>query len=98
MNWNWLKSGMKYKTADDVAYTVKKTNKRTGEVTTVTKYKKQKSTRMAETDDANTLVSKAKHPMELVYADYANSMKSLANKARLESIKTGKINQSATKL
>lgn len=90
------KGSLVYKTADDVAYTVKKINKRTGEVTTVTKNKKQKSTRMAETDDANTLVSKAKHPMELVYADYANSMKSLANKARLESVKTGKIKYSAT--
>ena len=43
-----------------------------------------KSTRMAETDDANTLVSPNKHAMELVYADYANSMKALANKARKE--------------
>ena len=80
-----------YKTADDVSYTVKKTNKRTGETTEVTKYKHQKSTRMAETDDANTLVSDSKHPMELVYADYANSMKALANRARLEMISTGKI-------
>ena len=66
-------------------------NKRTGEVTEVTKLRTQKSTKMAETDDANTLVSKYKHPMELVYADYANSMKSLANKARLEMANTGKI-------
>ena len=80
-----------YKTADDVEYTIKKTNKRTGEVTEVTKLRTQKSTKMAETDDANTLVSKYKHPMELVYADYANSMKSLANKARLEMANTGKI-------
>lgn len=80
-----------YKTADDVSYTVKKTNKRTGETTEVTKYKHQKSTRMAETDDAYTLVSDKKHPMELVYADYANSMKALANRARLEMISTGKI-------
>lgn len=80
-----------YKTADDVSYTVKKTNKRTGETTDVTKYKHQKSTRMAETDDAYTLVSDKKHPMELVYADYANSMKALANRARLEMISTGKI-------
>lgn len=84
-----------YKTADDVAYTVNKTNKRTGEITTVTKYRQQKSTKMAETDDAYSLVSKSKHPMEIVYADYANSMKALANKARLESIKTGKIKYSA---
>ena len=80
-----------YKKADDVEYTVKKINKRTGEVTEVTKLRTQKSTKMAETDDANTLVSKYKHPMELVYADYANSMKSLANKARLEMANTGKI-------
>lgn len=80
-----------YKTADDARYTVKKTNKRTGEVTEVTKTRTQKSTKMAETDDANTLVSQYKHPMELVYADYANSMKSLANQARKEMVNTGKI-------
>ena len=85
-----------YKTADDVAYNVKKINKRTGEVTTVTKYRKQKSTKMAETDDAYSLVSEARHPMERIYADYANSMKALANKARLESVKTGKIEYSKT--
>ena len=84
-----------YKTADDVAYNVTKINKRTGEVTTTTKFRKQKSTKMAETDDANTLVSKARHPMELIYADYANSMKALANKARLEVIKTGKVQYSS---
>ncbi len=83
-----------YKTADDVSYDVKKINKRTGEVTTVTKYRTQKSTRMAETDDANSLVSEARHPMERIYADYANSMKALANKARIEAVKTGKIEYS----
>lgn len=80
-----------WKTADDVNYTVKKTNKRTGEVTEVTKQHMQKSTNMAETDDAYTLVSKRRHPMELVYADYANSMKSLANEARKLEMSTGKI-------
>lgn len=94
-NPNKPKGSLVYKTADDVAYDVKKINKHTGEVTTTTKYRKQKSTKMAETDDAYSLVSKAKHPMEMVYADYANSMKALANKARLESIKTGKIKYSA---
>ena len=84
-----------YKTADDVSYTVTKTNKRTGEVTTSTKYRMQKSTRMAETDDANTLVSEYKYPMEIVYADYANSMKSLANQARKELMSTGKISYSS---
>lgn len=90
------KGSLVYKTADDAVYTYNKVNKRTGEVTTVTKTKMQKSTRMAETDDAMTLVSEAKHPMEIVYADYANSMKALGNKARLEMISTGKIQYSAS--
>lgn len=85
-----------FKVADDVSYQVTKTNKRTGETTTVTKYRMQKSTRMAETDDAMTLVSEARHPMELIYADYANSMKSLANKARIEMSNTGKIEYNKT--
>lgn len=85
-----------YQVADDVAYDVKKTNKRTGEVTTVTKYRMQKSTKMAETDDAYSLVSDGRHAMEEVYADYANSMKSLANKARLEIANTGKIAYSSS--
>lgn len=50
-----------------------------------------KSTRMAEADDAYDLVSPFKHPMEILYADYANSMKSLANKARKEIIRTGNL-------
>lgn len=85
-----------YKTADDVSYEVTKTNKRTGETTTTTKYRTQKSTRMAETDDAYTLVSDGRHPMEMLYADYANSMKSMANEARKLMISTGKIKYSAT--
>lgn len=85
-----------YKVADDVTYTYQKTNKRTGELTTVTKNKTQKSTRMAETDDAYSLVSEARHPMEMVYADYANSMKALANKARKEMVRTGKIQYSSS--
>lgn len=59
-------------------------------------FKKDKSTRMAETDDAYTLVSTSKHPMELIYADYANDMKALGNKARLELKNTGKIAYSAS--
>lgn len=79
---------------------VKRVDSKTGDVTFTnkdgsivyrTKTKTQPSTRMAETDDAYTLVSPAKHTMELLYADYANSMKSLANKARLEMVSTGKI-------
>ncbi len=85
-----------YKTADNVSYQVQKVNKRTGEVTAVTKYRTQKSTRMAETDDAYSLVSDDRHPMEMLYADYANSMKSLANKARTQMVSTGKIAYSAS--
>lgn len=55
----------------------------------------EKSTKMAETFDANSIVSKAKHPMELEYANYANSMKDLANKARLEMVNAGKTKYSA---
>lgn len=51
---------------------------------------------MAETDDAMTLVSKSRHPMELLYADYANSMKALANKARVESAKTSNLQYNPT--
>lgn len=80
-----------YKDSDDAEYTVTRTNKRTGETTQITKTRMQKSTKMAETDDANTLVSQYKHPMELVYADYANSMKALANQARKEMVNTGKV-------
>ena len=83
-----------YKTADDLEYTVTRKNKRTGEVTTITKTRTQQSTRMAEADDAYSLVSDARHPMEIVYADYANSMKSLANNARKEMYNTGKIEYS----
>ena len=46
---------------------------------------------MGDTDDAYTLVSSNRYPMEIVYADYANSMKAMANKARLEMVHTGKI-------
>lgn len=93
-----------YDPADKAAYEkykpIKKRDPETGEITYTNKagditYKletrHQKSTKMAETDDAYTLVSGARHDMELVYADYANSMKSLANQARIEMKTTGKI-------
>lgn len=85
-----------YKTADDLEYQVSKVNRRTGEVTTVTKQRTQKSTRMAETSDARTLISDADTPMERAYAEYANKMKSLANQSRLEMVNTGKIAYSKT--
>ena len=66
------------------------TNK-AGDITYKVGTRQQQSTRMAETDDAYSLVSGERHAMEMIYADYANSMKSLANKARLEVANTGKI-------
>lgn len=47
-----------------------------------------KSTQMAETTDAKTLVSKYKWPMEMLYANHANEMKALANSARKEILAT----------
>lgn len=87
---------LSWKTADDLYYTVTKTNKKTGEVTTEQKMRTQPSTKMAETDDARTLISKANTPMENAYADYANKMKSLANQARKVMVNTGKIEYSAS--
>lgn len=80
-----------YRRADDADYTTTKVDKRTGEIIEEHKVRTQKSTNMAETDNAMTLVSEYRHPMELIYADYANTMKSLANQARVEISKTGKI-------
>ena len=57
---------------------------------------KQVSNNMSETDDAMTLVSKSAHPMEIIYANYANSMKSLANKARMEYTRTGNLKYNAS--
>ncbi|MBS6180559.1 MAG: hypothetical protein KH921_07200 [Erysipelotrichaceae bacterium] len=54
----------------------------------------QKSTKMAETRDARSLSSGT--PQEEAYADYANTMKSLGNKARKEMVNTGKIAYSAS--
>ena len=85
-----------YKTADDAYYTRTKVNKKTGEIKTITKERTQWSTNMAETDDAYSLVSDARHPMELIYAQYANDMKAMANEARKEIVRSGKIAYSAT--
>ena len=57
----------------------------TGATTKSGKTVMQKSTKMAATDDANTLVKG--YPMEKAYADYANFCKGLGNEARLESLR-----------
>lgn len=61
-----------------------------------TKERTIKSTRMGETDDAMTLVSSSRHPMEMLYADYANSMKAMANKARKAMVSTGNLESNPT--
>ena len=64
-----------YKIVDDPTWVDKK-----GKVHVRT----QRSTQMAETKDAYTLVSSANTPAERAYANYANKLKALANTARKE--------------
>lgn len=67
--------------------------------TTVEELKKVRSTKMMETDDATTLVFDKSNQMEMVYANYANGMKSMANEARKEAMLTPnlKYDRDATK-
>lgn len=73
-----------WKTSNDIYVNAK------GETVT----RMQRSTKMAETKDAHTLSSGT--PQEELYADYANSMKALANQARKSMVNTGKIAYSAS--
>lgn len=84
-----------YKTADDLYYETSRVNKKTGEVITKQKMRTQKSTQMAETDDAYTLVSYRRTRAELAYAEFANKLKSLANEAHKEMKATGTLKYSA---
>lgn len=63
------------------------TDPKTGKVRT----RMQKSTQMAEVDDARKLVSDVRSPQEMAYADYANKLKAMANEARKEMVYTGEI-------
>lgn len=54
------------------------------------------STKMAETNDARTLISDLDTPVERAYADYANYMKSLANNARRVAMNTKENKRSST--
>ena len=67
-----------------------------GTITYRTKTRTINSTNMAETNDAHTLVSSSRHPMEILYADYANSMKAMANQARKEMVRTGNLESNPT--
>ena len=84
---------------------VKRTNPDTGEVTYTnragdityrTNTRTQRSTNMAEADDARSLISALQHPKEIAYAEYANSMKSLANQARKTMMATKEMDRDKT--
>jgi hypothetical protein len=64
--------------------TVTKTNKRTGEVTTVEKEEPytEKIAKLASVDDARAFMSKNPTPIEVIYADHSNALKGMANEAR----------------
>ena len=87
------------KVVDEKTGKVRFTNK-TGELEYNVNEKRQKTTKMAATDDAYTLVSDKRWPMELLYADYANKLKALANQARKEYLYTGEMKKdpAATKI
>lgn len=76
---------------------VKRKDKKTGEYVLTDKNAMQKSTMMKEEKDAHNLSSGTK--MEEIYADYANSMKAMANEARKEAVNLGnmKYNKEAAK-
>ena len=74
--------------------TVSYTNK-DGSISYKVNKRTQKSTKMAEAEDAYDLVSPNKWQMEIVYADHANYMKNLARQSRIEVNSTGKIAYSA---
>ena len=77
-------NGKRHALKEDVVNptTGKKVYEDTGKLVT------QKSTRMAEAKDAYELVSRYNTPQEQAYANYANSLKALANKSRKEEIST----------
>lgn len=78
-------TGEKMWTYSNETYTKTKVNARTGAVTeTVVPKPGKKSTKMAEAKDAHSLSSGT--PMETVYANHANRLKSLANQARKEAL------------
>jgi hypothetical protein len=53
--------------------------------------KKEKVKKLDLTDDANTLLSEARTPMERNYAEYSNNMRKLAGQARLAALDTPRL-------
>lgn len=63
------------------------TDPQTGETTTIETPKKMKVERLANTDDANTLIDSDKATVqERIYAEHSNRLKALANQARKEMV------------
>lgn len=79
-------TGKKIYTLTNATQVVRTVSKRTGAVTEKVVPKTQKSTKLAETDDAHTLSSGL--PIERIYADHSNRLKDLANEARKELVRT----------
>lgn len=59
-----------------------------GKIQYAKKARLEQTTRMKATDDARALLSANPTRMELLYAEHANSMKNLANRARIELSRT----------
>lgn len=80
------KTGEKMWEYSGETYTKIEVNPKTGSVKETVKYKPgPTSSKMAETNDARSLVSSnGGKPIEHVYADHANRLKALANEARKE--------------
>jgi len=93
--WNYDKPVPVYDVSIDPVTGEKKFTKKEGEV----RYRTQKSYQMAEHEDARDLISDRNTKIEQVYAEYANTCKDLANKARYELAHTenGKYNREAAK-
>ena len=68
------------------ARTITRVNQRTGAVTTKVEPLVTRGTKGEFTKDAHDLVSVPGEPIERTYANYANSMKELANTARKEAV------------
>lgn len=87
-------TGEKIFTEEGPAYTKTVVDKKTGAVTEVPVFRKQQSTKGAETRDANALSSGT--PVESTYATHSNRLKALANQARKEMVATKAIPYSSS--
>ena len=79
-----------YETYTTKSGKVKPVYEKTGKV----KERTSKSTKMAEAKDAYELLSDNPSPKEILYADYANKMKAMANESRKEYVATPKLEYS----